>query len=162
MISRSTERDFGHRESFYYIAANHGEAGVPARPERTPVGLAIRESSGTVLWRCEFHKIRKTTGEDARRSISHQPSATSHQPSATSHQPQAISALLHLLHAHNLRGCVELSVILVGDVLVYVEVLHERESYVDVYRNVPRQPDFIVDPRGIDDDPRPLVDARQK
>src|SRR5205807_1037254 len=102
-------------------------------------------------------------------AISHQPSAISHQPSATSHQPQAISqrpaaisALLYLFHAHNLRGCVELSVILVGDVLVYVEVLHERESYVDVYRNVPRQPDFIVDPRGIDDDPRPLVDARQK
>src|SRR5437868_4869614 len=155
MISRSTERDFGHRESFYYIAANHGEAGVPGRPQRTPDGLAIRESSGTVLWRCEFHKIRKTTGEDARRSISHQPSAISHQPSA-------ISELLYLFHAHNLRGCVELSVILVGDVLVYVEVLHERESYVDVYRNVPRQPDFIVDARGIDDDPRPLVDARQK
>ena len=82
IISRSTERDFGHRESFYYIAATHGEAGVPARPERTPVGLAIRESSGTVLWRCEFHKIRKTTGEDARRSISHQPSAISHKPPA--------------------------------------------------------------------------------
>src|SRR5438132_9714659 len=91
MISSSTERDFGHRESFYYIAANHGEAGVPGRPQRTPDGLAIRESSGTVLWRCEFTRFerRRARTPVAPSANSHQPTGISHQPTAISHQPSA-------------------------------------------------------------------------
>ncbi len=54
---------------------------------------------------------------------------------------------LHFSQRHNLRISAKLLVVVVGDVLLNVEVLQQRNAHIQLEAYVFGQPDFIIDLR---------------